>query len=281
MRATGEPMRATELDDVRVPLPAPDDGRLTPVEEYRHAAYSIALRGGQGSVDVSNACAALVERDRARFGRLVRDYGRALLARPKDSAGIADPTCACGAQPCAGHALPLISPPPQPPAIRRPPYQAPPSSVPCLVVLALGFLLTGCGFKDAPPMVPESTCALADLTVEIEAGADTASCDYVARVLTGYRELYERRFGHVDMSDRPVRMRATNDLRTVGVSADFKVGGETYTDAIDLVAYGYIALPHEMHHVQNGPGHGGWCDDFAPWSKVVLGWNQDAYLGCD
>ena len=124
-----------------------------------------------------------------------------------------------------------------------------------------------------------SECQFGDTVVQVEQGSSLA-CSAVLPALQGFRDAYQERFGRVDLGGRAIRVRNTGDLRTTGLSMDTGIGGETYADAIDLAGTCLECLPHEMNHARKGPGHSGWCLDFAPWTRDVLGWNQDAYLGC-
>jgi len=145
-----------------------------------------------------------------------------------------------------------------------------------LVVLA--FLAAGCGLGQAPHMAVGSECIQGDVTLQLEAGITTACASYLPAVV-GYYEEYVAKFGEV--GPVTVRMRATNDLRTTGVSEKFVVGGHTYDGAVvDVIQDGTLYVAHEVRHVQLGGGHSGWCVVYAPWSKAVVGWDQDDYLGC-
>lgn len=106
-------------------------------------------------------------------------------------------------------------------------------------------------------------------------------CAAVAGALVQIREEYEARFGHQDLASIPVRVRAVDDLRTVGVEGRYAVSGHAYADAIDLGQSAIEAFPHELNHVRTGPSHDGWCVDYEPWSELVLGVNQRGYLGCE
>jgi hypothetical protein len=90
----------------------------------------------------------------------------------------------------------------------------------------------------------------------------------------GYRALYESRFGHLDLTGIPVRYRAAIYLDGDSHS------GMTYVDAIDIAVTGRAGLPHELNHVRTGPSHEGWCLDYEPWSKTILGLDESAYLHC-
>ena len=52
------------------------------------------------------------------------------------------------------------------------------------------------------------------------------------------------------------------------------------TAVVDVIQDGTLYVAHEVRHVQLGGGHSGWCVVYAPWSKAVVGWDQDDYLGC-
>jgi hypothetical protein len=150
------------------------------------------------------------------------------------------------------------------------------------LLFAPGCKYFGMGFS--PGMDIGAACGKDDLQLKIEVGhpqANPDGCQAVLSTLVAYREEYEARFGHQDLSDRWVRLRNADDLREVdSLHVDFGVGGETYLDAIDLAKDCLECFPHEMNHVRRGSGHGGWCIDYNPWSIEVLGWDQSAYLGC-
>ena len=125
--------------------------------------------------------------------------------------------------------------------------------------------------------------------VQIEAGhfmltedpqTNSTVCDGIRMTLSHYRDEYGLRFGRQDLRDIPVRIRATEDLRTIGIESPFMVSGHTYDDAIDLAQSEWSALPHELNHVRTGSGHSGWCVDYEPWSEEVLGIDQRSYLHC-
>ena len=170
-----------------------------------------------------------------------------------------------------------------------------------ITLAALALALTGCSaFGPAPAMSVAVECQLGDTVFQIEAGhwlldpekttpgLKGAAPEHVCREivelwLQPYREEYEARFGHVSLTEHPVRLRSAQDLRqSPGFPdhVDFSVGGHTYADAIDLAGGNFGSLPHEMNHVRAGAGHAGWCDDFEPWIESVLGMNQREYLGC-
>ena len=138
-------------------------------------------------------------------------------------------------------------------------------------------------------MVLGAICSRGDLRVEIEDGYSSLGddphqrarrCSVLAEALGKYREEYEARFGRQDLGEIPIRIRAADDLRSVGVKGQFAVSGHTYVDAIDLGRDALEAFPHELNHVRTGLSHDGWCVDYEPWSESVLGINQRGYLGC-
>lgn len=151
-----------------------------------------------------------------------------------------------------------------------------------------GWLCVACSLG-APPMKTAATCSSGDLTVQMEAGhflltedpkTNSTVCDGIQMVLSNYRDEYSLRFGREDLAEIPIRIRATDDLRTTGIESPFNVSGHTYDDAIDLAQSAWDSLPHELNHVRAGPGHSGWCVDYEPWSEQILGINQRSYLQC-
>jgi hypothetical protein len=115
------------------------------------------------------------------------------------------------------------------------------------------------------------------MTVELEQGYPF-DCAATLDVLGQYRAEYEAKFGHVDLTHIPVRMHATAQALSDGAV------GVAYEDAIDLGAGQVDALAHELHHEALGPSsadHHGWCVDFYPWEKEVLGLDEQKYLGCE
>jgi hypothetical protein len=138
-------------------------------------------------------------------------------------------------------------------------------------------------------MKTATTCSSGDLKVEIEVGhfmltedppTNSTVCDGIRNILSNYRDEYSLRFGRQDLTEIPIRIRATEDLRTLGVESPYAVSGHTYDDAIDLGQSAWDSLPHELNHVRTGPGHSGWCVDYEPWSEAVLGIDQRSYLQC-
>lgn len=143
-----------------------------------------------------------------------------------------------------------------------------------LTLLAL--LLAGCGAV-APPMEVAERCAAGDLTVEVERGS-SAVCAQELVGLSAVRDLYQERFGHLDLTGIRVRVRATDYVPMPDGRLD--VAGATWVDAIDLAANHTPGLGHELNHVRTGTGHAGWCIDFEPWQEQVLGYESRSYLGC-
>ena len=133
------------------------------------------------------------------------------------------------------------------------------------------------------------TCSVGDLVVQIEDGhfmltedpqKNLTVCDGIRSILSNFREEYGLRFGRQDLAETPIRIRAAEDLRTIGVESPFPVSGHTYDDAIDLAQSAWDSLPHELNHVRTGSGHSGWCIDYEPRSEAVLGIDQRSYLQC-
>jgi hypothetical protein len=133
-----------------------------------------------------------------------------------------------------------------------------------------------CGSAPDTIQVTASCVSPSGVAVQMEAGIN-AACDSLATAVDTFRSFYEERWGAVDMAGWVVRIRTTPQR-----DGD---AGLTLHDAktLDIAVDGFVYLPHELRHVQLGPssdGHSGWCADYAPWSKAVLGDDEDAYLGC-
>ena len=107
-------------------------------------------------------------------------------------------------------------------------------------------------------------------------GLDLEDIQAVAGSLVEYRATYEERFGPVDLNGRVVRIRA----EAIPDSDGLAHRGMTYSDTIDLQSDNFNAFPHELHHLEVGRGHSGWCVDFEPWEEQTLGVEERAYLGC-
>jgi hypothetical protein len=148
-----------------------------------------------------------------------------------------------------------------------------------LATLAGGWLLVACA-RTAPPMQVAETCRAGDLTLQFEVGLAESFrvppvCGDVLAQFQADRDLYQARFGRIDLTEIPVRLRTAVYLDGDGHT------GEAYVNAIDLGVTGWRNLPHELNHVRTGyNGHVGWCVDFEPWSESVLAIDERLYLGC-
>src|SRR5215469_11270600 len=105
-----------------------------------------------------------------------------------------------------------------------------------LNLLMGGWLCVACSLG-APPMKTATTCSSGDLKVEIEVGhfmltedprTNSTVCDGIRNILSNYRDEYSLRFGRQDLTEIPIRIRATEDLRTLGVESPYAVSGHTY-----------------------------------------------------
>ena len=153
-----------------------------------------------------------------------------------------------------------------------------------LVAGTLVALLTTCGspgWEDAPQIAVGLNCQGDRMTVQIQSGA-RFTCSDIVHTLDTYRAAFEERWGQIDLGGRVVRIYATPYLTRV--DGGVVVGGVTYQDTIDLGSKMLMALPHELHHVQLGPGsadHHGWCRDFVPWEGSELGFDDRLACHCD
>jgi hypothetical protein len=159
-----------------------------------------------------------------------------------------------------------------------------------LVLMYLAAYLSACGGPGpAPAMAVDVSCQLRATTLQLEVGASPepdhlAYCNALAALILGpYYDAYQE-WRPTDMTRHVVRVRVAGDLRDTNpklAAIDFRIGGETYDDAIDLAFGNWKSLAHEMNHVARGSGHGGWCVDFGPWAWETLQDDERSYLHCD
>ena len=138
--------------------------------------------------------------------------------------------------------------------------------------------MVGCAHFLAPePIDDGQVCYTREVKVQIERGMDF-DCQIVAQKLTDLRDVYERRFGRMDLTGFTIRL--VKRITTFTPPDGATVVGFSYLDNRTIDVITVWALPHELHHFKRGAGHVGWCEDFGPFSREVLHWDEDAYLGC-
>jgi hypothetical protein len=163
-------------------------------------------------------------------------------------------------------------------------------------LLFLVLAVAACGGPagiEAPSMDMEVACEVGGLSVQLERGTawswdagdpvtGEAACERFGAALVQYRSIYEARWGVLSFGTAgwKVRVRASTTLE------NGKAAGLTYFESkvVDLVQGAIFGFPHELHHVQLGPGsgdHHGWCIDFEPWEESVLGLSEHDSLRCD
>ena len=154
-----------------------------------------------------------------------------------------------------------------------------------LELLGLLLLGAGCGVS-APDIAVAATCAAGTVPVQLEQGVSgrgstEAVCRAFASTLGEYRTTFEEGWGAAPLQEEQWTIR----IRVGGtVDADGHTGVTYHRSRIvDLAEQSPETFPHELRHVQLGPGsddHHGWCTHFEPWEERVLGVNERSYLGC-
>jgi hypothetical protein len=137
-------------------------------------------------------------------------------------------------------------------------------------------LLAACGVEGAPGtrdfVTPSGVYVVVDPDVPFRP-------DNYAKAIDAYRAEYETRWGAVNLTGWTIHMVSATHAPVVdGTRRVAAIYGDTLTIVLGPPTLQY--LPHELHHVQTGGGHAGWCLDYVPWELTTVGVDERAYLGC-
>jgi len=141
-----------------------------------------------------------------------------------------------------------------------------------LALVLLALTLPGCGGPSNPP----GFCGASGVLVRTE--RDVGECADFAALFIQARGEYEGHWGPLDLKGWTVLIVAD---RIEQSGEDFD--GYTYGDLKLIKIHDPILFLHELHHVQDGFGHVGWCADFVPWERGVspaAGANDTNHLSC-
>ncbi len=121
------------------------------------------------------------------------------------------------------------------------------------------------------------TVQLEEMPLESRVTYGVQTCTDWVNIFTRYSEAFYKRWGH-----RGALKGYTIRVRTTKIEGSDHVGGQTYSDTIDVKFGSEVTLAHEMGHVVHSWGHVNWACTFGPWIRDELGFDQQAYLGsCD